>query len=90
MFFDQIRASAERDEKITEAARANSFADFSAYLDRVLDELFIARMEGNEGIFSRVMEDSEFRSAAHENLAREIFHRVREGQEKRDEEPANP
>ena len=80
LFFDQIRASAEKDEKIAEAARANSFADFSAYLDRVLDELFIARMEGNEGIFSRVMEDSDFRSAAHEHLAREIFDRVREGE----------
>ena len=88
LFFDQIRASAENDETITEAARANSFADFSTYLDRVLDELFIARMEGNEGIFSRVMRDAEFRSAAHEHLAREIFHRVREGQQKRDEEPA--
>ena len=88
LFFDQIRASAEHDETITEAARANSFADFSTYLDRVLDELFIARMEGNEGIFSRVMRDAEFRSAAHEHLAREIFYRVREGQQKRDEEPA--
>ena len=78
LFFDQIRASAEKDENITEAARANSFADFSAYLDRVLDELFIARMEGNDEIFSRVMTDTEFRSAAHEHLAREIFRRVRE------------
>ena len=48
LFFDQIRASAENNEKITEAARANSFADFAAYPDRILDELFIARMEGNE------------------------------------------
>ena len=80
LFFDQIRASAEKDENIAEAARANSFADFSAYLERVLDELFISRMEGNEGIFSRVMTDTEFRSAAHNHLAREIFDRVREGQ----------
>ena len=88
LFFDQIRASAEKDENIAEAARANSFTDFSTFLDRVLDELFIARMEGNEGIFSRVMSDAEFRSAAHEHLAREIFQRVREKQEKRDKEPA--
>ena len=88
LFFDQIRASAQKDENIAEAARANSFADFSSFLDRVLDELFIARMEGNEGIFSRVMRDTEFRAAAHEHLARVIFDRVREGQEKRDEEPA--
>ena len=80
LFFDQIRASAENNENITEAARANNFANFAAYLDRILDELFIARMEGNEGIFARVMTDAEFRSAAHEHLAREIFRRVREKQ----------
>ena len=78
LFFDQIRASAENDENIAEAARANNFANFAAYFDRMLDELFIARMEGNEEIFSRVMTDAEFRSAAHQHLAHEIFRRVRE------------
>ena len=78
LFFDQIRASAENNENIAEAARANSLKDFAAYLGRMLDDLFIARMEGNEEIFSRVMTDTEFRSAAHEHLAEEIFHRVRE------------
>ncbi|TBD36638.1 type I restriction endonuclease subunit R [Rhizobium ruizarguesonis] len=77
-FFDQIRASAEEDEKIVEAARANNLANFSSYLERMIDELFIDRMEGNEEIFSRVMTDKEFRSAAHEHLALEIFQRVRD------------
>jgi len=44
----------------------------------MLNELFIARMEGNDGIFSRVMTDPDFRSAAHQHLAQEIFHRVRD------------
>ena len=48
LFFDQIRASAEEDEKIVEAARANNLANFSSYLERMLDELFIDRMEGND------------------------------------------
>ena len=78
LFFDQIRASAENNEIIAEAARANSLKNFTSYLDRMLDELFIARMEGNEEIFSKVMTDTEFRSAAHEHLAHEIFRRVRE------------
>ncbi len=53
LFFDQIRASTENNEGIAEAARAHSFADFAAYLDCKLNELFIARMEGNKGnIFS--------------------------------------
>ena len=81
MFFDQIRASAENNENIAEAARANSLKDFASYLDRMLDELFIARMEGNEEIFSKVMTDTAFRSAAHEHLASEIFLRVREKQD---------
>ncbi len=87
LFFDQIRASAENNENIAEAARANNFANFASYLDRILDELFIARMEGNEEIFSRVMTDAEFRSTAHEHLAREIFHRVRDEQGERNEDP---
>ena len=78
LFFDQIRASAEKDENIAEAALANNFANFSAYLERILDELFISRMEGNEEIFTKVMSDTDFRSIAHEHLAREIFQRVRE------------
>ena len=83
LFFDQIRASAEEDEKIVEAAKANNLTNFSSYLDRMLDELFIDRMEGNEEIFSRVMTDKAFRSAAHDHLAREIFRRAR-GAEARD------
>ena len=81
LFFDQIRASAENNENIAEAARANSFKDFASYMDRMLDELFIARMEGNEEMFSKVMTDTAFRSAAHEHLASEIFLRFREKQD---------
>ena len=81
LFFEQIRVSAENNENIAEAARANNLSDFASYLDRMLDELFIARMEGNEEIFSKVMTDTAFRSAAHEHLATEIFLRVREKQD---------
>ena len=78
LFFDQIRLSAEASEQIQEAARANNLGDFTAYLERMLDELFIERMDGNEEIFSRVMTDRSFRSAASEHLAFEIFERARQ------------
>ena len=81
LFFDQIRVSAENNESIAEAARANTFKDFASYLDGMLDELLIARMEGNEEIFSKVMTDANFRSAAHGHLASEIYSRVRERQD---------
>jgi type I restriction enzyme R subunit len=77
LFFDQVRATAERDEKIVEAAKANSEANFAAYFGRVLDDLFIQRMEGNDEIFNRVMSDKLFRTAAQEQLAREVYERIR-------------
>lgn len=79
LFFDSVRATAERDEKIVEAAKANTEANFSAFFARVLDDLFIQRMEGNDEIFNRVMSDKQFRSAAHEHLARDVYERIRRG-----------
>lgn len=80
LFFDQIRVSAEENESIIEAARANTLPNFRSYLERVMDELFIDRMEGNEEIFSRVMTDKAFRATAQSDLAEKIFKRVREGE----------
>jgi type I restriction enzyme R subunit len=77
LFFDQVRATAEQDEKVVEAAKANTEANFSAFFGRVLDDLFIQRMEGNDEIFNRVMSDKKFRNAAQEHLAREVYERIR-------------
>ena len=49
----------------------------AAYFDRILEDLFIDRMEGNEAIFSRVMGDKAFRKAAQEQIAREVYDRIR-------------
>ena len=80
LFFDQVRASAERNEDIADAVRANNKENFASYLDSILDGLFIDRMDGNEEIFSRVMGDPEFRGVVHKYLAEEIFNRVRKNQ----------
>jgi type I restriction enzyme R subunit len=77
LFFDQVRATAEHDEKIVEAAQANNLANFSSYFGRILDDLFIQRMEGNDEIFNRVMSDPSFRKAAQEHLAKDVYERLR-------------
>ncbi|GAB0114796.1 type I restriction endonuclease subunit R [Acidisoma sp. C75] len=83
LFFDQVRATAELDEKVVEAAKANSAENFSAFFGRILDDLFIQRMEGNDEIFNRVMSDKQFRNAAHEHLAREVYERIRSSETSR-------
>lgn len=77
LFFDQVRATAERDEQVVEAAHANNFSNFTAFFGRILEDLFIDRMDGNEEIFRRVMSDKQFRGTAQDHLAREIYDRLR-------------
>lgn len=79
LFFEQVRESAEGDERIVEAALANKYDNFASYLERMLDELFIDRMDGNEEVFSKVMSDQPFRAAVHKGLARELYERIRAG-----------
>lgn len=77
LFFDQVRATAELNETIVAAAQANSFENFSSYFAKVLEDLFIDRMEGNEEIFNKVMSDPAFRNIAQSHLAQEIYDRIR-------------
>ena len=79
LFFEQVRESAESDERIVEAALANKYDNFSSFLERMLDELFIDRMDGNEEVFSKVMSDQPFRAEVHKGLARELYERIRAG-----------
>jgi type I restriction enzyme R subunit len=79
LFFEQVRESAESDERIVEAALANKYDNFASYLERMLDELFIDRMDGNEEVFSKVMSDQPFRAAVHKGLARELYEKIRAG-----------
>jgi type I restriction enzyme R subunit len=79
LFFDQVRIAAEHNESVMDAAKANTEANFTAFFGRVLDDLFIQRMEGNNEIFNRVMSDHKFRAAAQEYLARQIYDRVQGG-----------
>ena len=81
LFFDQVLATAESDKAIVQAAKANSEANFSAFFERVIDDLLIQRMEGNDEIVNRVMSDKDFRAVAQRHLAREVYERIRSSDE---------
>jgi type I restriction enzyme R subunit len=78
LFFDQIEAEALEREDIQRAAKANTFDDFRLVFEKELDGMFIDRMEGNEDIFRRVMQDEEFRSVAAGYLMNRIFRQARQ------------
>lgn len=90
LFFDQVSAAAEQNERIVEAAKANTLENFEAYFERILEDLFIDRMEGNEEIFNRVMSDKQFRGAAQTHIARDVYERIRQLREERATYRAQP
>ena len=59
-FFDQVHAEAIGREDIQQAALANSYEDFRSSPNRPSTACLSIRMEGNEDIFRRVMEDERF------------------------------
>jgi len=79
--FDKVlcRGFRKKVGRIVEAALAIKYDNFASYLERMLDELFIDRMDGTEEVFSKVMSDQSFRSAVHSGLARELYERIRAG-----------
>ena len=79
LFFDQVTETAVANEKLQAAAKVNKMEDFAYVFNRMLESLFIERMEGNEDIFNRLMKDDQFRSIAASHLVQEVYERLRKG-----------
>ncbi len=77
LFFDQIRETAVANEKLRHAVMANSIENFAPVFNKQLENLFLERMDGNEGIFVRLMNDDAFRKVAANHLMREVYQQVR-------------
>ena len=63
-------------EKSRRVPQANNEANFAAVFKRQLESLFIERMEGNEEIFTRLMNDKTFHRMAADYLAGEVYRRI--------------
>jgi len=84
LFFDQIAESAVENETLREAARANTRENFAYVFNRMLENLFIERMDGNEEIFGRLMNDDDFRRVAGAHLLDEVYERLQAGSDGND------
>ena len=77
LFFDQVRETAVINEPLRQAVMANSMENFEPVFNMQLEQLFIERMEGNEDIFVRLMNDDAFRSVASSYLMRAVYQQIR-------------
>ena len=73
LFLDSIKADALDDSSLREAAMVNSMDSFGYVFLKRLEDLFIERMEQNEDITAKFMNDDKFKSAVGEHLLKKVY-----------------
>lgn len=77
LFFDQIIEAAIAEESLKEAAAVNPQEKFALLFSGMLQSLFIERMEQNEGIFGKFMNEKEFKNVVSEWISEKVYNRLR-------------
>ena len=79
LFFDQIVEAAVTDESVRQAAAVNPGEKFDLVFKGLLQNLFAERMEQNEGIFVRFMNDPAFQHVVTDWMSSEAYRLLRAG-----------
>jgi type I restriction enzyme, R subunit len=77
LFFDQIRDEAVADTQIQQAAMANSLENFKYVFDKAVEGKFIDRMDQNQEIFARYMNDPAFANVVVDALRKQVYEQIR-------------
>ncbi|KJS31318.1 MAG: hypothetical protein VR64_12000 [Desulfatitalea sp. BRH_c12] len=78
LFFESIREDAMADSGLRQAALANTMENFGYVFCKALEGLFIDRMEQNEEITAKFMNEDQFREAISRHLLKEVYDKIRE------------
>jgi type I restriction enzyme R subunit len=76
LFFDQIVEAAIRVDALQQAAQANAIEKFQLVFRQVLESLFIERMDMNEDLFARFMNEPEFQEVVAKGLGQKVYERL--------------
>ena len=79
LFFDQIVEAAIADDGLRQAAAVNPEDKFELVFKNLLETLFVERMDQNEEIFVRFMNDAPFQKIVTAWMASEAYRRLRAG-----------
>ncbi|OPY64693.1 MAG: Type-1 restriction enzyme R protein [Syntrophorhabdus sp. PtaU1.Bin050] len=77
LFFDQIVEAAISDDGLKQAAQVNPGDKFELVFKNILETLFVERMDQNEEIFGKFMNDKAFQKIVTGWLASEVYKRLR-------------
>ena len=77
LFFDSIMEDAIDDSNIRQAAVANTIDNFGYVFLKALEGLFIERMDQNEEITAKFMNETEFQRIFGESLMKQFYEQIR-------------
>ena len=77
LFFDQIMEAALADESLQQAAKVNPADKFTLVFNNLLETLFVERMDQNEDIFARFMNEESFRKVIGARMASEVYQKLK-------------
>ncbi len=77
LFFDSIREDTLGDSTLQQTARANTMENFGYVFRKTLEGLFIDRMEQNEEITAKFMNEDLFREMVSQHLLRDVYEQIR-------------
>ena len=81
LFFDSIREDAVADDKLRQAALVNTMENFGYVFRRALEGLFINRMEQNEEITAKFMNERDFQDSVAAHLIKQVYDQIRDMEE---------
>ena len=90
LFFDQIVEAAMTDGGVRQAAAVNPGDKFELVFKGLLENLFVERMDQNEGIFVRFMNDAAFQNIVTEWMSSEAYRRLKSNESGQAEPDALP
>lgn len=76
LFFDQIEEELATDTKLQEQAKNNPIENFKFGFDDLFMDKLIARMEQNQDIFSKMMDDKDFGSIVKSYMLKKVYNRL--------------
>jgi type I restriction enzyme, R subunit len=76
LFFDQLTEAAVENDRLQQAAKANPEDKFALVFGAMLESLMLERMDQNESIVARFMNDAEFQRQVAARLARDAYQRL--------------
>jgi type I restriction enzyme R subunit len=85
LFFDSIKEDAVANSNLQEAAHANSMENFGYVFDKALKDLFIDRMDQNEEITAKFINEKEFRDFVSRILTEQVYKQIRKEKKEPDD-----